>query len=210
MGKRSAAEGRAGRLTPSLWVYLAVGLAVLLVLAIFWPRRAAPPPGRQAEILAPDFELTVYQGAEVLGFERGNFSQIFAQGKPVVLNFWAGLCPPCRAEMPDFERVYRDRRDEFLLFGLDVGPFVGLGSSADGQALLRELAITYPTGTPLSGSPVRDYQVRGMPTTVFLTPDGRIFATHTGALTASALNQMIDRLLATSSSRPPPLPDSSG
>ena len=47
------------------------------------------------------FEITVYQGADVLGGQSVRFSEVFAQGKPVVLNTWAGPCPICRNEMPE-------------------------------------------------------------------------------------------------------------
>ena len=101
-----------------------------------------------------DFQITVYSGQEVLGGEELAFSSIFTHGKPVVLNFWAGLCPPCRAEMPDLQSVYGEYQDRVLLLGLDIGPFVGLGSRDDGRALVQELNITYPTGTTLEGQAV--------------------------------------------------------
>ena len=63
-----------------------------------------------------DFEFVVYQGEEELGGSDLSFSQIFDQGKPVVLNFWAGQCPPCRAEMPGFQEVYNQYQGDFILF----------------------------------------------------------------------------------------------
>lgn len=138
----------------------------------------------------------LYQGEEVIGFTEGSFSQLFGRGKPVVLNFWAGLCPPCRAEMPAFERVWRQHQGEFILFGLDVGPYTGLGSREDGMALMRELAVTYPSGSTEDGGVVRDYQIMGMPTTVFLAPDGRIVSQHTGLLTEDQLRQQVAELIA--------------
>jgi thiol-disulfide isomerase/thioredoxin len=54
---------------------------------------------------------------------------LLEQDKPVILNFWAGICPPCRVEMPDFQEVYGEYREEVLLCGADPGidrSFIGL------------------------------------------------------------------------------------
>lgn len=152
--------------------------------------------------LAPDFTLVVYQGEAELGARELLFSQIIAKGRPVVLNFWAGQCPPCRREMPDLQSVYAARRDRILLVGVDIGPFVGLGSREDGEALVRELGVTYPVGTTFDAGVVQAYRVLGMPTTVFITRDGRIIRQWTGLLTHDALTQLVDELLAVSG--PPP------
>lgn len=144
---------------------------------------------------APDFRVQAYQGADALGGTDVPFSQVAARGKPVVLNFWAGLCPPCRAEMPDFQKAHQKYQDKALIFGLDIGPFIGLGSTQDGKALLRQLNITYPTGTTPDGQVVQDYGILGMPTTVFITPKGEVFKTHTGILSEAQLVRLIDELL---------------
>lgn len=142
------------------------------------------------------FAIVAYQGEEQLGGREVDFASLFGQGKPVVLNFWAGGCPPCRAEMPGFERVYQQHRDKVLLVGVDIGPFVGLGSHDDARKLLKELGVTYPTAFAKASSPVRDYGVQAMPTTVFLTADGKVFSKHTGFLTEQQLNEAVTRLLA--------------
>ena len=96
------------------------------------PALTTPPtpivPGSHKAFLAPDFEITAYQGTEVLGGETVRLSELLSHEKPVVLNFWAGLCPPSRAEMPDLLEVYEHYQGQVLLFGLEAGPFVGLGS----------------------------------------------------------------------------------
>ena len=149
---------------------------------------------------ARDFRLVVYQGQDILGGDELNLSSLFDQGKPVVLNFWAGLCPPCRAEMPSFQRVYDDRGGEFILVGVDIGPFVGLGSHDDALQFLKDFDIRYPTGYAVNADPVRDYNVRSMPTTLFLTPDGKIFDRWSGLLTEDRLHSKLQDLLDASSS----------
>ena len=144
------------------------------------------------------FKFAVYQGEEELGGGDLSFSQLFDQGKPVVLNFWAGQCPPCRAEMPGFQEVYDQHQGEFILLGLDVGPFMNLGSNQSARNLLQELDITYPTARALDRSPVAQYGVLAMPTTVFFTPDNKVFASRTGYVDESRLASMVQRLISAS------------
>jgi len=155
-------------------------------------------PDSQKGFLAPDFAITVYQGADVLGGEKVRFSDLLAQGQPVVLNFWAGLCPPCRAEMPDLQEVYDEYQSRVLLFGLDVGPFVSLGSRENGRALLEELQVTYPAGTTFDANVVREYHILGMPTTLFIKPNGEVIRNWAGLLNKQKMEELVEELLAAS------------
>ena len=143
---------------------------------------------------APDFQFSLYQGEEALGAGTLRLSDL--QGKPLVLNFWAGLCPPCRAEMPDLQAFYGEFGDKVNLFGLDVGPFTALGSNQAGRELLEELAVSYPAGTTTGGNVVRDYSILGMPSTVFITADGKIFRKWGGLLTEDKLGEITEDMLA--------------
>lgn len=145
--------------------------------------------------LVSDFELIAYQGQAELGGDIVRLRDLLSQGKPVVLNFWAGLCPPCRVEMPDLQEIYEEYGDRILLVGLDVGPFVGLGSQADGQALLAELGVTFPAGTTTDDNVVRDYALLGMPTTYFISPEGELIETWTGLLTKGKMVELVEQLL---------------
>ena len=138
--------------------------------------------------LAPDFSITMYQGQDVVGGQEVNFSSLVGQ-KPIVLNFWAGLCPPCRAEMPDLQVFSEKFQGRALMLGIDIGQFTGLGSQDDGQNLLDELGVTYPAGFTNDGSVVRDYEILGMPTTVFIDAQGKIFNKWTGALNSEVLEE---------------------
>jgi thiol-disulfide isomerase/thioredoxin len=138
--------------------------------------------------------MELYQGQQKLGSESLNFADL--RGQPVVLNFWAGLCPPCRAEIPHFEEFYREFEGRALLLGLDVGQFTGLGNRDDAQALLRDLAVTYPAGFTLDESVMKDYQVLTMPTTVFVDANGKIFRKWSGVLDQATLTKITEEMLA--------------
>jgi thiol-disulfide isomerase/thioredoxin len=144
---------------------------------------------------AADFDIVLYTGPGALGERETRFSELLDQGKPVVLNMWAGLCPPCRLEMPDFQEVSSEYSAEVLFFGLDVGPFANLGTSQDGQDLVQELGIAYPTGTTSDASIVQEYELLGMPTTYFITSDGQIARQWTGLLTADKLEELVTELI---------------
>ena len=144
---------------------------------------------------ATDFTFEAYLGADLLGGETVRFSQILAAGKPVVLNFWAALCPPCRVEMPDLDHAYQAASDRILMVGLDVGPLINLGSRAEGQALAEELGVTYPVGTTSDATVMQRFQVLGMPTTTFITSQSQIIRQWTGSLDEAATTELIDELV---------------
>ena len=85
--------------------------------------------------LETDFSFTLYQGEDVLGASTVQLSDLL--DKPTVLNFWAGLCPPCREEMPHFQEFYDDFEERINFVGVDVGQFTGLGNPEDAQELLE-------------------------------------------------------------------------
>jgi thiol-disulfide isomerase/thioredoxin len=155
----------------------------------------ASQPSSRSRGLAADFQITLYQGQDMLGGQDVKFAALLGQEKPVILNFWAGLCPPCRVEMPDFQEVYAEYGQEVLLVGVDIGAFTGLGTHEDALALLEEVGATYPAGTTPDAEVVRDYQVIGMPTTVFIKPNGEIFEKWTGLLTKDKLLELTQALI---------------
>ena len=160
---------------------------------------AAGTPAAGTPAAGTRFPIVAYQGADVLGAEELDFGQLLGTGTPVVLNFWAGQCPPCRAEMPDFQRVYDRHEGEFLLVGVDIGPFVGLGSHESAQALLAELGITYPAAYAVDAGAVRDNRVLGMPTTVFFDDAGVEVDRVSGLLSEDAFESRVRDLIGSAS-----------
>ena len=156
---------------------------------------------------APDFRISLYQGEEKLGATELNLSDL--RGTPVILNFWAGLCPPCRAEMPMLQVFYDAYGDRVTLLGIDVGPFIGMGSSQDGMDLLEELDISYPAGSIPDSGVVRSF-LRAMPSTVFITAGGEIFRSWSGVLDVETLMRITDEMLGlprVEEVRPAPAPE---
>ncbi|MDA0265180.1 MAG: TlpA disulfide reductase family protein [Chloroflexi bacterium] len=98
--------------------------------------------------------------------------------------------------MPQFQAFYEGFGDEFLLLGIDIGPFMRLGSNADAEALLQELGVTYPTGWTDDGSVPRKYGVTSMPTTVFINSNGVIFEKAVGAIDANRLIRTTQAMMA--------------
>jgi thiol-disulfide isomerase/thioredoxin len=142
-----------------------------------------------------DFDINVYQGAEVLGGEQIRFSDAFRPGKPVVAVMWAGLCPTCRRELPEIQEAYEAYGDRITFIGIDIGPFVGLGFEEEGRALLKELNVTFPAGGPPDGQLMREYRILGSPSTLFFSADGEVVTQWSGLLPRDRLTKEIEELL---------------
>ena len=150
---------------------------------------------------APDIRFSLYQGEGILGAVDLSLSDL--QGKPAVLNFWYGLCPPCRVEMPDLQEFHQEYGDRINVVGLDMGPFFGISSRQDGIDILEELNITYPAGYPPNDKTeragvqqaVEEYEIMGYPSTFFITANGKIFRKWTGILNKEKLANIATEML---------------
>src|SRR6266567_2596402 len=163
-------------------------LAFMFLLARSAQYSATPPPP------TTDFTLVAYQGQDVLGGDQIRFSHVLGEGKPVVLNFFAGACAPCSVEMPGLQRVADECQGRAVFVGLDVGPFVGMGSHDDATRLLKQLGIRYPAGYAVDSTPLTLY-VQGMPTTVVFDAKGQVVTKVTGTITETELQQALRKAL---------------
>ena len=154
----------------------------------------SPQPISSEEALAPNFSFNLYQGEDILGSETKQLSQL--RGTPVVLNFWARLCPPCWAEMPELQEFSEEFQGRIILIGIDIGQFTGLGSPRDASKLLDSMGITYPAGFTDEEDIVEQYEVLAMPSTVFIDGRGKIFQKWTGALDRPTVTLLANAMLA--------------
>lgn len=115
--------------------------------------------------------------------------------RPLVLNFWARLCTPCWAEMPELQNFYEEYEERVLLLGVDVGQFTSLGSPKDASKLLDAIGVTYPAGYTDDASVVRRYRIRAMPTTIFISADGRVLQTWTGSINRQQVEAIVNSIL---------------
>jgi thiol-disulfide isomerase/thioredoxin len=163
------------------------------------PVSAAPqPPPAPTAIkvdVAYDFPIGLYQGERELGAQELEFSEVFAQGKPVILILWAGLCPTCRFELPLVQETYARYGEQVLFVGVDIGPFTGLGFEPEGRALLKELEVTFPAGSTPDSDITREYEVFGVPETLFFSADGKLVERFGGLVNETKLEQTIQALL---------------
>ena len=146
------------------------------------------------------FSMTAYQGAEQLGGTNVSLADVKAHvaGKPIVLNFWGGSCPPCRAEMPGFQNVYERHSDDILMLGVDIGPFLGLGTRTSALRLLDELGITYPAAYAVDRDPLAQFQITGLPATYFFDGTGNLLSSRGGFIDERALENRVRELIGTS------------
>jgi|GEM_PF-373559 len=149
----------------------------------------APPPEMAVspypQNAAPDFTLSQLEG--------GSLTLSSLRGKPTLINFWATWCPPCRRELPALQAAY-------TTYQADIG-FVAVNVKEDPTtvtALVQELGLTFPIALDSDGQVSNiAYEVRGLPTTVFVDANGVVVARHIGPLDEAAIEDYLKPLLET-------------
>ena len=123
----------------------------------------------------PEFTLDLLDGGQV------SMSQL--SGRPVVRNFWASWCVPCRSEAAGLERTWRAYEERGVVFvGIDIQD-----SEADARFFLNEFGVTYPNGRDVNGKITVEYGVVGLPVTFFVNKGGLIVRRWVGAIPESRL-----------------------
>ena len=172
----SRREKRRFRLATALIVLIPAVLFVALLSYGLFTRATVVEAGARA----PSFDLELFAGQKALESQvadDGRLSSQELQGQPVVVNFWASWCIPCREEAPRLERTWRKYRDQGVLFvGINIQD-----ARSDALDFIDEFDVTYPQVRAPGFQTTDDFDVTGVPETFFIGHDWRFVGIVTGA-----------------------------
>ncbi len=158
---------------------LLVGAGLLISLALAGCGGQGGGSQATPEGLAPDFSLNDLNGQQV------TLSQY--RGKPVMLNFWASWCGPCRIELPEIQALSQEHAGgDVVILGVDFGE-----QPDTVRAFAQQNGLTYRILTDENSTISRMYRVPGIPTTVFVNRQGQVVETHIGPISKSAAEQAL-------------------
>ncbi len=167
-----------------------LAIVVIVALMVFTLKRSpeqtvfasSPLVGKHAH----DFTLPTLDGTEV------SLSQF--RGQPVLINFWASWCLPCREEMPELVRSYETHKsDGFMVLGLNL---TYLDTLPDVQAFVSEFHMTFPILLDQDGQVAgRLYQIPGVPTSIFMNRDGTIERVQVGLMSGEQIDKFVAEIL---------------
>ncbi|MCK5445955.1 MAG: TlpA family protein disulfide reductase [Rhodospirillaceae bacterium] len=132
---------------------------------------------------APDFTLELFDG--------GSFSLSEHKGRPVVINFFASWCIPCKAEAPALDKVYREYKIKNVAFlGIAIQD-----TESKAMAFVEENGVTFPAGLDKDNAIKDLFGVYGIPATYFIDKNGIINYIHAGILTEDLIRYELDKIL---------------
>lgn len=135
------------------------------------------------KVKAPDFTVLDADGNSV------KLSELF--GRPIVLNFWASWCPPCKAEMPEFDAVYDEVGEDVVFMMVDLVD--GQRETKEtGAQYIEEQGFSFPVYFDTEQEAAYAYGITAIPTTLFIDKDGYIVTGAQGPIDAEALRKGID------------------
>ena len=135
---------------------------------------------------APDFTVLDKDGNTV------RLSEKF--GKPIVINFWATWCPPCKQELPDFDKLSKEYGDRVVFMMVNLTD--GYRDTVDGtKRFVSGKGYTFPVYFDTKDNAASAYNVSSIPQTTFIDAKGNIYTTRIGAMNEAMLRMYLNALL---------------
>ena len=188
------------------WILGAVAFLLLLVIAGFGYQELQKEAERQAEKQAEADEDAAQEEKEATEYaeapdftvwdQDGNQTSLkeILEGKPAVINFWTSKCPPCREEMPDFEEMYQEMKDQVQFIMVDGVGCMG-ETEESGRAYVEEQGFTFPVYYDKEMDAVINYGIKAFPTTYILNSEGRLVTGGSGMISRETLQELLDEVM---------------
>jgi peroxiredoxin len=176
-----------GKLRKHHWTLLSV-VILLITGAWIWMSRLTPDDITSSSIAipkegfqAPNFTLETSNGETII------LSDLL--GKPIVINFWASWCPPCRAEMPALQSTFEENQElDLIILAVNT---TNQDSIEKAVSFAEEFELTFPILFDRDGSVSRLYQTSALPTTYFINREGIIEKVIIGGPMSEALLESV-------------------
>ena len=165
----------------------------LVALFLFGLLRGPPDRDIASNLVdkqVPGFVLPVYERYQTTYGPTLDLADY--KGKPLVLNFWASWCAPCRDEAPVLETAWRKYGNDVLIVGVQSQD---RGARDNGRAFINQFDLSFPNVFDDDSAAFIDYGVFGIPETFFIRPDGTLALRYTGQLTTELLDTQIEGLM---------------
>lgn len=174
-----------------MWLAGAILAAALLAGAFFLYKHLSKTyqPDTLMENPTDETGAQTYQAPDFTAMDQsGNTVRLSDNfGTPIVLNFWASWCPPCKAEMPHFEAAYKTHTDiQFLMVNATSGDIM-----SDAKKLIEAEGYTFPVLFDTEGVAAYTYGASSLPITFFIDKDGNLVTYAIGSLSAENLERGI-------------------
>ena len=170
-----------------LWIIGAIVIVIGVVVVALGAQSSSElikPPPRTVQDLGPAPDFTV----DILDGDRKTLKDY--RGKPVVLNFWASWCGPCREEMPDLVGISRKYGDRVNFVGI-----IFQDEEAAARRFIKDFDVKYENGLDPGGAAARTYKITGIPTTLVIDARGVLRARWLGAIPPETLTSYIEGAL---------------
>jgi len=162
-------------------------LGAYLIYGVFGGQDDLIPAGNdnQTKTMSSDFTVQDLDGNDV------KLSDFY--GKPIVLNFWASWCPPCKIEMPEFNQAYNELNGEvqFLMINQTDGDRETIET---GSEYIKSQGFTFPVYYDTELEAAYKYNVTAIPTTFFIDEDGYIISQVKGSMSKEILMDNIKKI----------------